>query len=108
MNRRWYAALIGTVTMLAIISLAGQLAFARGDSDEPCTSCAAPQDTLLAQDCPFTEVIYCWCETPPDWVCCLFMRCEPTWGGGCNDRWFFEDCFQCPCGGPYPTFAEPR
>lgn len=95
------------VTMLAILPLAGRFAFARTHSDEPCTSCGAPGDTLLVQGCPYTEVINCWRETPPDWVCCLFKRCEPT-AGGCNDCRFFEDCFWCPCGGPYPTFAEPQ
>lgn len=91
--------LIGLVS----IAMLGGISVLAGE----CSLCKAQDETVLAVGCPFTRLIECWCEAPPDWVCCLYEHCEPLYfGGPCTRCEYTQKCFfHYPCEGPYPTKA---
>ncbi len=72
-----------------------------------CSVCSEESEQTRAP-CPFTVTLKCWCEDPPDWVCCLRRYCDVQYPGGpCTDCFTYEDCFfYYPCNGPYPKFAD--
>jgi len=75
--------------------------------DQPCSVCTDQAAEEFRSGCPYTRLIECWCETQPDWVCCLYEHCELLYfGGPCTKCDYYEDCFfYYPCEGLYPTKA---
>lgn len=93
--------------IIAVVLLSGALGCLMASAEE-CSSCGSQEEATLRARCPFTKLIKCWCEDPPDWVCCLYEYCDVAYAGGpCTDCETYESCFvYYPCDGPYPTKAQ--